>query len=152
MKLSDDIKQVLKRIDFVNRYKNIVKKNSFHFNERFEKYSNGEVLSVISKLGYKAGYIKGENFFKIFEKVNAYEFQFNIILKGGIVQLVWDLTKDSVRQSLGGPFGLIISLYNGEEFSQKPLFRNYEDLNEILKESFTLYEDFKREILIKNIT
>ena len=34
-----------------------------------------------------------------------------------------------------------------DENIKKPKFRNYEDLEEILREAFAIYEDFKTEVL-----
>lgn len=60
MKLNSKEYQVYKNIDFVNRYESLSK--NFQYEDRLN-YANDEVLNLISKLGYKAKYIKSDNFF-----------------------------------------------------------------------------------------
>ncbi len=35
-----------------------------------------------------------------------------------------------------------------DEKVKKPVFRNYGDLKEILKDAFSMYDDFKRELVL----
>jgi dsDNA-binding SOS-regulon protein len=50
-----------------------------------------------------------------------------------------------------GHGGVLKYLLDGKDYEEdrirKPVFRNYDDLREILKEAFIMYEDFKREVL-----
>ncbi|NTE04381.1 hypothetical protein G6M26_06110 [Agrobacterium tumefaciens] len=143
--------QLYKNIDFANRY--AVLSNSFQFEDRLD-YSNDKVLSLIAKLGYKAKYIKNNNFFKIEEKINGYKFYLNICLKYSNTELIIGATEIEKDQFItGSVFG---GLYNDikyaegidlEENIRDPKFRNYEDLQIILENAFGIYEDFKRELI-----
>lgn len=141
-------KNILKRINFVDRYIDISRKFHFDLKDGFDQFSNDEVLRVINQLGYQAKYLKGDNFFKITETINPFKFHFNIVLKGGIVEFIWGVWKgDTPELELSGPWGVVADNIGHESPIRKPLFRNYEDLQEVLREAFSIYEDFKRELL-----
>lgn len=141
-------KNILKRVNFVDRYTDISRKFHFDLKDGFEKFSNDEVLRVVNHLGYQVKYLKGDNFFKIAETINPFKFHFNIVLKGGIVEFIWGVWKgDKPQLELSDPWGVVADDMGYESPIRKPLFRNYEDLQEILKEAFNIYEDFKRELL-----
>ncbi len=148
MQLDSLLRPVLRNINFEERYKNLSERYPFT-NESYEKYSNEEVLSIFESLGYKVKFDKRENFFGNKEKVKGYDFTFNISLKYGLTELIWSIRKNDKIMILGGPWSVIIRLLNDGKKSniKKPCFRNYEDLECILKESLSLYEDFKKEVL-----
>jgi hypothetical protein len=101
----------------------------------------------MEELGYQGRYFKGGNFFQVAETSNRLKFHFNIVLKGGIVELIWGIWIDDKPQlQLSGPWGVIADSIGYENAIRKPIFRSYEDLKKILKEAFSIYEDFKREI------
>jgi hypothetical protein len=148
MELNNKLRPVLDKIDFVNRYRSL--SNKFRFESPyFSNYSNEKVIEIMNNLGYKAKYMKSENFFKIQESEIDFQFQFNISIKNGIVELIWDVLKSKQRLQIGGPWGMITQLFNlnYDERIKLPVFRNYEDLEEILKEAFSIYEDFKAELI-----
>jgi hypothetical protein len=145
--------EVYKSIDFCNRYENISKNHS-QFEDRLKNYSNDEVIKLISELGYKSKYIKSDNFFKIQDKILNFKFYFHICLKHGIVELIIGAVNaendEFITGSVFGRLYRLIKYAEGvvlEENITCPVFRHYDDLREILKEAFTIYEDFKREVI-----
>ena len=147
MQLKPEIRTALERINFGSRCKNFSQKYSFAFNECFEKYDNKEVVNIFKELGYKAVHIKKENFFRITEGINDYKFEFNISLKYGCTEFIWAVWKEKELQT-GSPWGALKKLLeDNDERLQTPLFRNYDELKEILQEALIMYEDFKRELL-----
>lgn len=145
MQLHPILKHILEKISFLDRYKALREKFPWT-DESFEGYSNVEVLRIIETFGYEVKYDKRDGFFGIKESMGRYDFRFNISCKYGVVELIWDIVKEGERLTLGGPWGLIGDLLLGEQCNvKKPAFRNYDDLKEILKEAFSMYEDFKRE-------
>lgn len=144
--LDKDIVLVLMNIKFIERYKEIAKKYLFNANESFENYDSDEVLSIINDLGYEVSFNKKEKFFKIIESYSPYRFQFNISLKYGATEFIWSVWKDS-ELKMGGTWGILKEQLDGLENDKvrKPIFRNYEELKEILADAFSIYEDFKRE-------
>lgn len=147
MQLKLEIRTVLEKINFIGKYKNLSEKYSFALNESFEKYDNKEVINVFKEIGYKAVHIKNENFFKVVEKIEDYKFQFNISLKYGCVEFIWAVWKGKELQT-GSPWGVLKDLLeDNDESVSRPIFRNYDELKEILQEALLMYEDFKRELL-----
>ncbi|EJQ56356.1 hypothetical protein A6283_09485 [Bacillus wiedmannii] len=57
-----EIKEVLEKIDFVERYKSLSEKFPDRTNT-FENYENEKVIAVFESLGYKARFMKKENYF-----------------------------------------------------------------------------------------
>lgn len=149
MELHQSLRPVLKKIDFVKRYTQL--SNEFgNKNDTFEQYDNDEIIKIIEECGYKAKYIRSENFFKIKEKSHDFEFQFNIRLKYGICEFIWGLTKNNDRWELGGPWGLISRLVMGNDSKYPlPCFSNYDNLRIILDQVFEIYEDFKSKLLLQ---
>jgi hypothetical protein len=155
MELNSKEYQIYKNIDFVKRFESLSK--NFQYEDRLD-YANDEVLNLIIKLGYKAKYIKSENFFKIEEKVNGIKFYLNTCLKYSNAELIIGATDISKDQFItGSVFSRLYKLIkfaegvNLEENIKMPKFRTYEDLEAILKESFSIYEDFKAELLKQEI-
>jgi hypothetical protein len=156
MKLNSKEYLVYKNIDFVKRYESLSK--NFQFEDRLD-YANDEVLSLITKLGYKAKYVKSDNFFKVEEKVNSIKFYLNVCLKYSNAELIIGATDIAKNQFITGDVfhGLHSDMKYAEGvelngFVKKPKFRTYEDLEAILKEAFSIYEDFKTELLKQEIT
>jgi len=147
MQLHPKLKPVLEHINFLSRYGALYER--FSLTEgRFDTYSNDEVLKIFELLGYKFKYNKKENFFGLKEQIKDFEFQFNISCKYANVELIWGLTKNKERLTLGGPWGLIGDLLIGYNCNIKdPMFTSYDDLQAILKEALLIYEDFKKEVI-----
>jgi hypothetical protein len=147
MDIIEKIKIILSDIDFANRYKEL--SEQYRFEKHFENFQIEEAKKIIRDLGYVAQYNKSEQFYKIIEKKNSFKFQFNISLKNGIVELIWATWLDGILlRGVGGPWGMIARfITDTDERIKLPVFRNYDDLREILIKAFSIYEDFKRELL-----
>lgn len=147
MELKPEVKASLGKIDFVNRYRELYMKYTFGSNERFKTYDNNLVIDIFNDLGYSVSFDKKENFFKFVEDCSSYKFQINISMKVGHTEIIWAVWKNGELQ-MGVPWILLKSLMgNTDQNIKYPIFRDYQDLKIILKESFLMYEDFKRELL-----
>lgn len=151
MELNDKKYKVYKNIDFANRYENL--SNRFQ-SEKELKFSDENAIELICSLGYSVKYIKKNSFFKLEERIDNLKFYLNISLKYSIAELIIGATNLQKDEFItGGGFGAIyhdIKDNEGNGFDikiKKPSFSNYEDLKEILKETFCIYEDFKQELL-----
>ncbi len=152
MKLSKKELEILEKINLYERHSNI--SNQYRFEETFENYSNDEVIKIVKELGYSAKYKKKENFFQIIETINEMKFYFHFSLKYGLVEVImyWECINNKDIWG-GGTFAGIckkIEIAKKEEkegYIKKARFRNYEDLKNILREYFLIYEDFKTEVL-----
>lgn len=147
MELNSKIIPLLTDINFCERYKLLSNKNQYADNNNTIEQET--VLNLIKSFGYEAKFNKSESFYKIVQKQNEFKFQFNISLKYGNIELIWGVWhKENILEDACGPWGVIYKLVlNSDERPLMPKFRNYEDLAEILKEAFSIYEDFKIELL-----
>ena len=144
--------EIFEKIDLYERHSNI--SNQYRFEETFENYSNDEVIKIVKELGYSAKYRKKENFFQIIETTNKLKFYFHFSLKYGLVEVImyWECINNKDIWG-GGTFAGIckkIEIAKNEEkegYIKKARFRNYEDLKNILREYFLIYEDLKTEVL-----
>ena len=152
MELSKKELEIFEKINLYERHSNI--SNQYRFEETFENYSNEKVIEIVKELGYSAKYKKKENFFQIIETTNKLKFYFHFSLKYGLVEVImyWECINNKDKWG-GGTFAGIckkIELVKNEEkegYIKDARFRNYEDLKNILREYFLIYEDFKTEVL-----
>ena len=152
MELSKKELEIFEKIDLYERHSNI--SNQYRFEETFENYSNDEVIKIVKELGYTAKYRKKENFFQIIETTNKLKFYFHFSLKYGMVEVIifWEY-ENNKDLSGGGLLSVVcklIEIAKNEEkegYIKKARFRNYEDLKNILREYFLIYEDLKTEVL-----
>lgn len=146
--LHGKVKSALEKIDFVKRYEqvsNTFNKEKTPLRERL-RYLDGEiVLDSLAQLGYNAHFESKEKYFWIEEaKIGTYTFSSNIILDRGMVDIVW-IVSEGGNLILGLPIGEYSRLMIAPNYKiAKPIFGTYEDLDEILKSVFKLFEDFKK--------
>lgn len=148
IELNSKIKDALIKLDFVKQYEELSNKFSTEgtpSSNRLVYIDGEEVMETIQDLGYSPLFDAKEKFYKIKEEqMGEYTFGVHVILQGGMVDLVW-VVRENEELLLGAPWGtysrrLIDSSYR----IKKPIIGTYEDLEEILKISFKMYEDFKR--------
>ena len=148
MELSKKELEIFEKINLYERHSNI--SNQYRFEETFENYSNDEVIKIVKELGYSVKYRKKENFFQIIETINEMKFYFHFSLKYGLVEVImyWECINNKDIWG-GGTFAGIckkIEIAKNEEkegYIKDARFRNYEDLKNILREYFLIYEDLK---------
>ena len=146
--MDNQMVKVLNRIRFAERYQALRTQYSFDAKESFENYDNQYVLEMLQEIGYTSvKYRKREDFFQAKKKSNIYEFRYHICIKYGIAELMWYAMKDN-KYYAGGSFpNLEYELLNLENGNRLPIFRNYEDLHEILTIAFQMCEDMTEAFL-----
>ena len=146
--------------------------DKIHFAERFAEISRrypvepkDDLLTILDfdltkeileSFGYKVRYFKSEDFFRISEKREGYDFFFHISFNNGHTELIWAVfqNKQLVRNITG--MGIWPGIYmtltgcKWEDTLRYPCFHDYDEMEEMLKECFELWEDFKREFLAKH--
>ena len=148
MELSKKELEIFEKINLYKRHSNI--SNQYRFEETFENYSNEKVIEIVKELGYSAKYKKKENFFQIIETTNKLKFYFHFSLEYGMVEVIifWE-NENNKDLSGGGLLSVVcklIEIAKNEEkegYIKDACFRNYEDLKNILREYFLIYEDLK---------
>ncbi|PAD69684.1 hypothetical protein CHH83_07405 [Bacillus sp. 7586-K] len=146
--LKPEIKEVLEKMNFLERSKNMSKR----FNESLEdclgNYDVNKVIHLFNRLGYVAEYDGREEFFKtaVVDNSPNYKIWFNIRLKYGMGEFIWvAYHQNEVRT--GSPWSIYVRFLDPDEKFKKPTFGSYEELEELLKEAFLMYEDFKSELI-----
>ena len=148
MELSKKELEIFEKINLYERHSNI--SNQYRFEETFENYSNDEVIKIVKELGYSAKYRKKEKFFQIIETIDGIKFYFHFSLEYGMVEVIifWEY-ENNKDLSGGGLLSVVcklIEIAKNEEkegYIKDARFRNYEDLKNILREYFLIYEDLK---------
>ena len=152
MELSKKELEIFEKINLYERHSNI--SNQYRYEDKLKDYSNDKTIEIVKELGYTAKYRKKENFFQIIETTNKLKFYFHFSLKYGLVEVImyWECINDKDKWG-GGTFAGIckkIEIAKNEEkegYIKDARFRNYEDLKNILREYFLIYEDLKTEVL-----
>ena len=148
MELSKKELEIFEKINLYERHSNI--SNQYRFEETFENYSNEKVIEIVKELGYSAKYRKKEKFFQIIEIIDGIKFYFHFSLEYGMVEVIifWE-NENNKDLSGGGLLSVVcklIEIAKNEEkegYIKDACFRNYEDLKNILREYFLIYEDLK---------
>ncbi len=141
------IKNALIKMDFIKRYEELSNRFSserMSLIERLVYVGRDEIMDTIRDLGYSPLFDAREKFFKIKEEqVENYTFGFHIILRDGMVNLVW-VVRENGELLLGAPWSTYLRrLIDVNYRIKQPVFGTYEDLEDILKIAFGMYEDFK---------
>ena len=151
MELSKKELEIYEKINLYKRHYALSVQNNYE--STFENYSNEKVIEIVKELGYTAKYRKKENFFQIIETTNKLKFYFHFSLKYGLVEIIMGMMDKNKKHIIGGAFSWLckkIKVTENEEIKDNvkyARFRNYEDLKNILREYFLIYEDFKTEVL-----
>ena len=152
MELSKKELEIFEKINLYERHSNI--SNQYRFEDKLKDYSNDKTIEIVKELGYSAKYRKKEKFFQIIETIDGIKFYFHFSLKYGLVEVImyWECINNKDIWG-GGTFAGIckkIEIAKNEEkegYIKDARFRNYEDLKNILREYFLIYEDLKTEVL-----
>ena len=152
MELSKKELEIFEKINLYERHSNI--SNQYRFEDKLKDYSNDKTIEIVKELGYSAKYRKKEKFFQIIETIDGIKFYFHFSLKYGLVEVImyWECINNKDKWG-GGTFAGIckkIEIAKNEEkegYIKDARFRNYEDLKNILREYFLIYEDLKTEVL-----
>ena len=151
MELSKKDLEIYEKINLYKRHYTLSVQNNYE--NTFENYSNEKVIKIVKELGYSVKYRKKENFFQMIETINGMKFYFHFSLKYGMVESIMGMMDKNKKNIIGGLVSnvcTLIEMRKNEEkegYIKKACFRNYEDLKNILKEYFLIYEDLKREVL-----
>jgi hypothetical protein len=144
-----DFTQILKNINFVSRYQKLCyEHNDFDNSLRGNKKELYD--QVLSKFDYKPKYFSKECFYRIVTEDNGYEFGLQLVLKDGLVEPMINIKKGNFWLSPDGRFDFIPQKM-GEEFDRKkynlPKYTSEAELESVLKEIFSIYEDIKKEVI-----
>ena len=146
--------EIVEKIHLYDRYSYI--SNQYRYEDKSKDYSNDKTIEIVKELGYSAKYRKKEKFFQIIETIDGIKFYFHFSLEYGMVEVIifWE-NENNKDLSGGGLLSVVcklIEIAKNEEkegYIKDACFRNYEDLKNILREYFLIYEDFKISLIYK---
>ena len=147
MELSKKELEIFEKINLYERHSNI--SNQYRFEDKLKDYSNDKTIEIVKELGYSAKYRKKEKFFQIIETIDGIKFYFHFSLEYGMVEIIMGMMNKNKKNIIGGLVPNIckkIEIAKNEEkegYIKDACFRNYEDLKNILREYFLIYEDLK---------
>ena len=150
--LSSRDRMILNKINFAGRFEALSRQHPIRPDLDLLMILDFDLTKeILESFGYKIRYFRGERFFRAEEKRDGYTFGFNIALDYGSAELIWDTecNKKLVREVSDVWMGLYELLMNvpWEQVPRYPFFGDYDELEAVLRESFSLWEDFKREFL-----
>ena len=145
-------RELFERINFAGRFEALSRQHPIRPDlDRLMILDFDLTKEILESFGYKIRYFRGERFFQATEKRDGYEFKFNIALEYGQVELIWAVFRDKklvrpLSRIWMGLYGLLMNVPR-EQVPLYPFFGDYDELEAVLRESFSLWEDFKREFL-----
>lgn len=151
MELDPRVKMALFQIHFIQRYEklsNLFDATKTPDDQRLEHLDLETTMDCITELGYVASFDGKEKFFKTKdEQIRQYKFRMHIALHWGMVELIW-VVRENKDYILGDPLGVFSRLMVDPDYRiKKPIFGEYEDLDEIFRISFKMFEDFKEALV-----
>ena len=145
-------RELFERINFAGRFEALSRQHPIRPDlDRLMILDFDLTKEILESFGYKIRYFRSERFFQATEKRDGYEFKFNIALEYGQVELIWAVFRDKklvrpLSRIWMGLYGLLMNVPR-EQVPLYPFFGDYDELEAVLRESFSLWEDFKREFL-----
>jgi len=145
-----ELKPILEKIDFANRYRKICDSH-LEFDNRLSGNKNSVYKKVLDTFKYEYKFFSNGSFYQIKEAINErFIFQFHLVLKDGQIEPLLYIKIDNQNIDNMGRLDFIPQKLNipfeRKEFNL-PLYSDEEELKEILKSLFSIYEDFKTEVL-----
>ena len=150
---------IYKEVNFLERFEELGKKYDYSVDDSMYKPDVRLVQEMLETLGYKVRYFKSEHFYRITQKVGGLFFMAHIDVRSGFLDMmiyiyIGENEKTGKYLDYGGVVQRVAKFikrhqYEIEEAEVKvrPSFQTYEELEEILKEAFLIYEDLKAEVI-----
>ncbi len=104
--------------------------------------------AILQDIGYVTKYTKSEDFYSIIEKRGAFEFIFKMSLKWRAIELIWYTKYDNKLIPFSDSWSGMASDLLGEHIPVPlPIFKDYNELKEILTIVCEKYEEYKSAFL-----
>ncbi len=150
MKIDKRLIPVLEAIDFAGRYIALCRDHD-DFTNRLTKYDKNFIEQLFETNGLPYNYLKGEKFFQVKELVGEFEVHFKVVPSNGFIQFLFSVIHGKERLQVAMGMWEVISRALKGEVVKKPIFTSIEELEEILQEAFSIYDDFKKGLLASQV-
>jgi len=154
-KIVEIIYESYRTISFLDIYKNLFPKFNFDLDTIMTKMNKKENLNVMKELGYTFKIFTPGQHYRFVETFDNIELVLSCqISKGMVFSYIYiyvDGENINHRYGLRNSFAFVYrTLLNSPQEKLNALcFRNYKDLKEIMKSVIEIYEDFKKEFLLR---
>ncbi len=149
MNIDKRIAHFFEQVNFGERYVEICEKHS-DTDKSLDTYELEVIKRFYEKKGLKIKFHKRERFFKNISNIGEFKVQLNINPYKGCIQFVFDFMLGDEDLDLGlGMWESITEELLNRRYTRKPNFCSVSELEEILEETFKLYENL-REAILKN--
>ena len=135
------------KINFIKRYKNLCEEYSDYENS-ISTTNHKQLLAQYKKINKNVKYEPLDRLYTVGFKHNEFNIELCLKLHKGLIQPYFFIEKDGEKLYFHR-FDFICRELNSE-FGNKhniPIYTNYDELERILIEIFSIYEDFKKEFL-----
>ncbi len=149
--LEEKILNKYSSIDLLARYKDLSERYSSK--EVLEELDKEKILEDLKEVNCRFSFNAKEGFFGLSEQQGDYNFKFNVSLKYGMVEpIIWGKNICTEEQYGGALIRVtkLIQISMGVEKVERimyPRYKTIDDLRQILKDLYSLYQDFKSIIL-----
>jgi hypothetical protein len=143
--LQQEIEHVLNNIGFIDQYKLLSYKNN-NCDDLF-KYENSEILLIAKKIGCNLKYSKSREFY-IVEKESGIDFNFGFSIRFNSFDFGMYIKSDKSKIETSAPWDFIVKLMTEDKVDfPRVAFRNYKDIEEVLRGFFAIYDSIKKETI-----
>lgn len=143
--LHPKIEEVLVKIDFINKYDSLAQKHT----QREENFiiNNQKVLDVCHLFDRKFKYSKAKEFY-MDERIGNFKFTFSFFIRFQSFDFGLSIHNKYLGIDSSAPFDFWVKLmtYDTKKIN-RIMFKNYEDIQEILKGIIDIYNDIKNEVI-----
>ena len=148
--LKKNIVDSYKVINFQKRFECLLEEHK-DFSNRLNKIENKELIEFLKTLGYNFRIFNPGSEFYFEEKFDSISLQFSFNKKGGVPVFYIHLYYDGFKIDFPPNFAFIYrSLISNNDILLNPIvFTNMNELQFILVKVLKIYEDFKKELLIR---
>lgn len=142
--LPEKVELILQRIDFINRFQ-LISEGYGNVDDNFV-FTTEEIKRIAIDIGYNLRYSRGKDFYYT-EKIDQLEFTLGFMIRYNSFD--FGMTAKKPGFICGGPWHFLVDLLSNNTVKfNRIMFRNYDEVRDILKKVFLIYEDFKNEMLV----
>ena len=148
-----ELKEIFEKVNFSERYRSLCD-DHIDFDNRMRGYKRDLYERILNKFGYTYKYYSNGSFYKINETLEPFSIRLHLVLKDGHIEPLLYIESANEHIDNLGRFDFIpqkIDILFERKESNLPLYNSEEELEEILREIFSIYEDLKEE-LVKNLS
>ncbi len=142
------LEPLFRKINFVDRYQKICEEHN-NFENSMSGSNKKKYLEILNSIDDTVIYSSKDRTFKYSFKYKNYVLDLILTMHGGLVEAHFNYLKDDewIMYNRFDGYAQILSSNFLREIYNIPKYSSYEELEKILKEIFSIYEDLKNEFV-----